>query len=243
MTDFYALNTTASVIAALQAELKDTHPEVATTFDPSLSLETSVQGIRQIRSAFRIDPKVATYPFLAFSRAIYAAKEDMRLRPAAQVARGTLELDGRHYVTRTVPGSFVINFRLYASNPADLELYEVLYNTQAFLSTKTRLDMAFPPGADAPIVDGWPAVMVWGPPEDPQFQVEPVLDYSFAGQATVETAVTSIEGLSRETVTTLNVRLMDWHNRNLVYERYRSPLETGDPLSLTVRVVGDEPDS
>lgn len=214
------VNPISRVFMGLLDGVKGEYPSLQSTFDPSLQLETSVRGLRAIRSAYKV-VEGGTFPLLAYSRTAFVPDDNFRWHPMSRAMPAYLPVGGvpsGFKDASVMPGSFTANFRLYAGDPAELEYYELLYNTKQFLSNHDSVRMDFDVGVGGLGVESWPVQWQWGGLEDFVFEKEPV-HMSLAGQVECRTSLIALDDPRGEVFSAIRVIVRDIMRTESVYGR------------------------
>ena len=219
------INPVSAIFMNWIKEVKNDFPEIQTVHDPSLQLETSIRNVRSIRSAFKLNARTP-YPLFSYSRGIFSGNPEMRWTPAGKSAIMVADKISDEYIRggRVMPGSFTVNFRMFTQEPAQLERYETLYMTGAFLSSLKIMKNDYydgPPGDEdrSLILKGWTTHFDWEEIEDFQFERSPVVQMSFGGTVNFRTALVSIETEDNRLVERVEFSIRDYYSNEAIFHK------------------------
>ncbi|MFA5071218.1 MAG: hypothetical protein WC511_02495 [Candidatus Pacearchaeota archaeon] len=105
------------------------YPKANFKFDPTLTYEESIRGVRSVRSAFDIT-KQSVFPLFTFNMGVLKPFEMVRFQPAIQ--KDIPNLAASQFKTRYC--SFEVNWRWYTTDIVASKTFEVMFLAQAAIN-------------------------------------------------------------------------------------------------------------
>jgi hypothetical protein len=130
---FEIVSSISPVLKLIENTLKSWDSTINPTFDPQLSYETSLDGLRNYKMNLDLK-KDSVFPIFAYNRTCLAPAHPLGLRATEMQAIKTDSESGTIYIGTM--GEFTLNFLYIHPNMSSIERFEILYNAQLGLKEK-----------------------------------------------------------------------------------------------------------
>jgi len=120
----------ALILKALDDEIKVRYPDITTKYDPSMSYEETVKGVRYVRSSMALDEE-QTFPLMGFSRTSVIGQEDLPRRQIPMRPR-VADSEADQYKSRLCQFDFL--FKFFERDVVMADTFEVMYGAHAAIN-------------------------------------------------------------------------------------------------------------
>lgn len=191
------------ILKALDDEIKLRYSDITTQYDPSMTYEETVKGVRYTRSSMDVSES-QVFPLLAFSRSSVIGQVDnprrhipMRPRTADHVAD---QFQSRHC-------QFDYLFKFYERDVVMADTFEVMFNTHASINDIKTLTVTLPEIGD------FEYQCIWNDLDEIEFNKEDNFYISSAGSCTIIGQFVVMEDVPYPLIEQINLLIQDWtHN-------------------------------
>jgi hypothetical protein len=184
----------------LKSEANDVlHP----VFDPSLTYEESIRGIRALRSSFQVQENTV-YPLLAFNRRPLVKSD---IIPRLFNAKGETDSNSEVDKYKFFWGEFEFLFKYIVKNPTDIEEFEILYGMEEHIGNIKVIPAVFP------IVGEVEFYVSWNKLEELEFNKENSIYVAAGSSAKVSGRFILIEDTPEKIIEEINLYVKDFETR------------------------------
>jgi hypothetical protein len=194
-------------------QIKNLYPDISFKFDPTLTYEESIRGVRAMRSAFDVT-KEQVFPLLTYSMTVlkpytykrhqYPMKKDLT-DPQHPIAH---EYKSRHC-------AFDINWKIYYSDIIGMKTFEVMFSTETSfnLVQNVTLNMNEIGHFEYQVVWDWEGLA------GNAYNKQDNLYMSCDGVAKVFGEFVMAKNVDSRLIAQINLQVGDFVNHNMIWDR------------------------
>jgi hypothetical protein len=143
------ISTITSVSKAITNMLREWDPQINVVYDPFLTYDSAITGIRNYNTALKLET-TQEFPLLAWNRSTLQPANELGLRALEMKFTTTSANDAKEYISTL--GQYELMFIYIHPNMAEIEKFEILYNSQFGIQEKVvQVDM----GSELGIFNYW----------------------------------------------------------------------------------------
>lgn len=181
----------------------ETDNAIHPVFDPTLTYEESIKGIRALRSSFQVQENTV-YPLFAFNRRPIVKSDDIvRVFNAKSAVDSNLEVDKFKFFW----GEFEFLFKYIVKNPTDIEEFEILYGMEEHIGKRKVIT------PNLPVVGDMEFYVTWNKLEELEFNKENNIYISAGSSAKISGRFILMEDTPKKIIERINLYVKDFETR------------------------------